>query len=53
MTPKKPRPPRRPPSINDHFRREWLFHGLVWVILIVLGLLSDWWVPWLQNLYAR
>ena len=46
MTPKKPHPRRRPPSINDHFRREWLFHGAVWVALIALGLLMGWLGPW-------
>lgn len=38
-------PKRRKPGINDHFRREWLWHGAVWLVLIVLGTLMAWLVP--------
>jgi hypothetical protein len=43
MTKKKPR--KRPLSINDHFRREWLFIGALWAILITVGSLMTWGGP--------
>lgn len=39
------KPKRRPPSINDHFRREWLRHGVAWLILIVAGVAATFCVP--------
>ena len=36
----KKMPQRLSPSINEHFRKEWLFHAALLVVLIVLSLLA-------------
>lgn len=44
------KPNRRPPSINDHFRREWMVPFALMIILIVMTFLAAAFAPMLLGL---